>query len=132
MIGVDTNVLLRLFVADDELQHRASVAFFQNRSEAEPAYICLVVFLEFIWSLGRTYRYPQEIIYDFAARLLAARDILVEHQDMVASAIEQAAERRVGLADAVIAAKNAADGCELTVTFDRAAARRLPRMELLS
>lgn len=132
MIGVDANVLLRLFVADDEAQHRAALEFFAGRSEAEPAYVCLVVLLEFVWSLGRTYRYSQETVSDFVARLLDARDILFEREEVIVAALRQVAESRVGFPDAVIALKNAADGCGATVTFDRAAARRLPHMELLA
>ena len=132
MIGVDTNVLLRLFVADDETQHRAAVKFFAGRSETEPTYICLVVFLEFVWSLGHTYRYSQETVSDFVARLLDARDILFEREEVILTALQRATASGVGLADAVIALNNAADGCSATMTFDKAAARKLPNMELLS
>ncbi len=36
MIGVDSNLLLRLFVEDDADQHRRALEFFSERSAEEP------------------------------------------------------------------------------------------------
>jgi predicted nucleic-acid-binding protein len=132
MIGVDTNVLLRLYVADDLAQHRAAVSFFRARSDADPAFIRLIVFVEFVWSLRKTYGYSNKIIMGFVTLLLDARDILLEREDVIAGAVVEVERQRVGLVDALIALANKADGCSTTVTFDKIAARRIAAMELLS
>jgi predicted nucleic-acid-binding protein len=132
MIGVDTNVLLRLYVADNPVQHQAAVSFFQTRTDADPAYVRLIVLVEFVWSLRKTYGYSNEAIMTLVTLLLDARDMLLEHGDIVVGAVAEVERRRVGLADALIALANKADGCSATVTFDRSAARRIPSMELLS
>ncbi|TKT75372.1 type II toxin-antitoxin system VapC family toxin [Aquamicrobium sp. LC103] len=132
MIGVDTNVLLRLYVADDDKQHQAAVAFFSERTENDPAYICLIVLIEFVWSLRRTYKYPRDEVTALAARLLEARDIYVERADLIAEALDITGKSRIGLADAIIAIANLADGCTHTVTFDNKAARELNGVELLT
>jgi len=132
MIGVDTNVLLRLYVADDHAQHRAAVSFFQARTGADPAFVRLIVFVEFVWSLRRTYGYPNADVIALVRHLLDASDVRLERDDVIADAVVEADSRRVGLVDALIALANVADGCSATVTFDKIAARRIPTMELLS
>lgn len=132
MIGVDTNVLLRLYVRDDLAQHRAAVMFFQARTDADPAFVHLIVFVEFVWSLRRTYGYSNKDVMDLASRLLSVNDIRLEHRDVVADAILAVENLSVGLVDALIALANVAHGCSATVTFDKIAARRIPAMELLA
>ena len=43
MIAVDTNVLLRYILRDDERQFAASTAFFQARTMEDPAFVGLIV-----------------------------------------------------------------------------------------
>ena len=132
MIGVDTNVLLRLYVDDNPEQHRAAVAFFQTRTNTSPAFIRLIVFAEFVWSLRRTYGYSNKDVMILATHLLNVGDVQLEYRGVIADAIEAVQSRGVGFVDALIALANRADGCSATVTFDKVAARRLPEMELLS
>lgn len=132
MIGVDTNVLLRLYVNDDERQHEAARNWFAQRTPSDPAHICLIVLLEFIWSLRRTYGYPQSAIDDLLSALLASHDIVIEQAEVVAEALEHARSGRGSLQDMVIALTNRASGCVATVTFDKVAARKIPAMELLA
>jgi predicted nucleic-acid-binding protein len=132
MIGVDANVLLRFHVADNTAQHAAAAAFFADRSERSPAYISLVVLVEFVWSLRRTYGYGWDDIHALLGALTTARDICFERQDVVVDALSIAIEANSGLVDNIVALANRADGCTSTVTFDKAAVRGIPSLELLS
>jgi predicted nucleic-acid-binding protein len=132
MIGVDTNILLRLYVADDHRQHEVAATFFGQRSEDSPAFISLIVFVEFIWSLTRTYKYSWESVYSLVAALTAARDIVIEREQVVVDAMALAIENNVGFVDAIVAATHEAQGGGTTMTFDKKAASRIPSMELLS
>ena len=131
MIGVDTNVLVRLYVADDARQHAAAVDFFAQRSERSPAYVSLVVLIEFVWALAKTYKYGWDQIYGLVGALTAVRDVLIEREDVVSAALEQSIETNVGFVDAIIARANAEDGCSHTITFDKKTAQRISSMELL-
>lgn len=132
MIGVDTNVLLRLYVADDLTQHAAAAVFFSGRTQEEPAYIRLIVLVEFVWSLRRTYGYSKEAIATLVARILQAADIRFERADIIATALKTSEGSATGFVDALVALANLADGCSRTMTFDKIAARRIPSMELLA
>lgn len=130
MIGVDANVLLRLFVADNRAQHDRAVSFFSKRTQQDPAYVDLLVLAEFIWLLDRRYGYPMPSIVATLSELLDTADITIERADLVADALQHV-RRKVGLVDLLIAAKAEAAGCSKVVTFDRPAARDIPLMELL-
>ncbi|WP_024587218.1 type II toxin-antitoxin system VapC family toxin [Aliihoeflea sp. 2WW] len=132
MIGVDTNVLLRLYVADDASQHATASRFFGERTAESPAYISMIVFVEFIWALTRTYNYGWDRVFALIGALISAQDILIEREDAVTEALARAVEEKIDLVDALIARANADDGCSSTVTFDRKAARRLSSMQLLT
>ena len=132
MIGVDTNILLRLYVADHPAQHEAAAFFFSGRTEDEPAYIRLIVLVEFVWSLRRTYGYSRDDIATLVARMVDAADIRLERAEIVAHALKASDGSPIGFVDAVVALANLADGCSRTMTFDKTAARRMPGMELLT
>ena len=51
MIGIDTNVLLRLLVRDDEAQVRAAERFFATHCSPEnPGFVSLIVIVETAWA----------------------------------------------------------------------------------
>jgi predicted nucleic-acid-binding protein len=131
VIGVDTNVLVRLFVEDEPQQHKAAVAFFDARSSDDPAFVSLVTVVEFCWVLKRSYKQPQSEILDLVRRVLASKDSVVELAAYVDEAVEIASRTGGDFADVVIAEAGRRTACEKTVTFDRPAARAVPGMTLL-
>jgi predicted nucleic-acid-binding protein len=118
-------------VSDDANQYRLAHQFFAQRSMEDPAYVCLVVLIEFVWSLRRSYRYSESDAREAVRRMMSAADILLEKHELVEECM-MAANSDLGLADLLIAAGNLAEGCSHTVTFDKVAARGIPSMELLA
>ena len=53
MIGLDTNVLLRLFVEDDPAQTRPRAPPVDAATADEPCLVNSVVLAEFAWTLAR-------------------------------------------------------------------------------
>lgn len=132
MIGVDTNVLVRLVVDDDIKQFEVAKRFFGERSPADPAVVSLVVVAEAVWVLRNPYAFDAERVTDFVAAMLDSDDFLVENRSAVESAVNLARASRADIADCLIAAVATNIGATSTVTFDRVAARRIPGMELLT
>ncbi len=132
MIGVDTNVLVRLFVNDVQSQHDASLRFFGQRSKDDPAYVSLVVVVELIWALRGTYDYSMDSVRLALTSLLDSPDIHVQDRDVVAEAILRSSQPKVDLVDVLIAGLAATAGCSSTVTFDRTAAKRVPGLDLIT
>jgi predicted nucleic-acid-binding protein len=124
MIGLDTNVLVRLLVADDPVQTRRAARFVAEHCTPEaPGFINIVVLVELVWVLVSAYAYRPVQIVDALERLIAGADRVAEHHDEVRASL---ADYRAGLGDFVdilIGHVNRAQGCEATATFDRKATR---------
>jgi predicted nucleic-acid-binding protein len=131
LIGVDTNVLVRLFVDDDRRQHQLAVRFFDGRSATDAAFISLVTVVEFFWVMTRTYKRPPKATVELLAGMLESEDAVFEEADEVRQTIAVAQETGADLADLLIARGGAVAGCTTTVTFDQPAAKSVPGMELL-
>lgn len=131
MIGIDTNVLVRLFVKDNPQQTAAAVRFLMARSEDDPAFVSAVVLAELVWALDRTYKYAGAAIHEALAGLFESINIVIEREALMRTAVNLALERNADISDSIIAALASDAGAPKTATFDGSAARRIPSMELL-
>ena len=130
MIGVDTNLLVRLFVPV-EPQREIALAFFDKRSPADPGYVSLVVIAEFAWVLKRRYKYDFRKIGEGIQWMLDSDDFIVEARDRVEWALTQYTRSKIDFSDLLIARSAAVAGARRTITFDVNAAKYVPGMELL-
>lgn len=130
MIGVDTNVLVRLLTADDAAQHAMVLRFFEGRSGNDPAFVSAVTMAETIWVLRFRYRLPHADILEAVSSFLDTDDFVVEGRDMLSVARDIG--RPALLTDFLVAYLGERAGCSRIVTFDRRAAKSVPGMELLS
>lgn len=131
MIGVDTNVLVRVFVKDDKRQTERALRFLNQRSGEDPAFVSSVVLAELYWVLDRSYGYDDAAIFETFDWLFQSSNIVVEREELMMVALAVARERKADLSDSIIAAIAAQEGALHTVTFDSPAAQRVPGMELL-
>lgn len=132
MMGVDTNILVRLFIEENPQQTALAVRFFDARSVDSPAHISLIVIAEFAWVLGKTYKFGHDRIGAAIGQLLESSDVIIERADIVKGAVEKFDHAKIDLADLLIAEINRQAECQTTVTFDRNASKRIPGMELLA
>ncbi len=124
MIGLDTNVLVRLFVDDDPVQVRQAREFVRNRCDPDnPSFVDRVALCEMVWVLSAGYGFDRAEIADVIHKLLGSLDTVLEDGDEVHAALQVFRTRGVDFADALIGEINRARGCEATATFDRKAAK---------
>ena len=132
MIGIDTNLLLRLVVNDDERQSLAVERFIQQRSSADaPCYISNIVLVETVWVLETAYGFDRAMVADTLTMLFEVEQFDFESPEDVSAAVEAFRQSRVEFADCLLGRMNLLAGCEYTVTFDRKAAK-LPGFKLLT
>jgi predicted nucleic-acid-binding protein len=123
VIGLDTNVLVRHVLQDDDRQSAAASAFLDALEPDDPGFVSLPVVVEIFWVLRGVGQYRTEQITSVISALLSAAEVRVERSDLVARALRSTADG-ADFADALIAEIGRAAGCRTTVTFDRGAARR--------
>ncbi|OXT02608.1 hypothetical protein B7H23_06880 [Notoacmeibacter marinus] len=131
LIGLDANILLRAMLNDDTAQSPMAKNLLSSLGPERPGYIGVSVVLEIFWVLKRRYRVPKNEIADVFDAYLTIEHIEFESFDAIKRALSQFREEAVDFPDVLLAERNRADGCEMTMTFDQNAARRVNWMELL-
>ena len=121
MKGVDTNVLVRFFVEDDEKQaRRARAVVVAARSRGEPLIVPELAVAELVWVLRSRYRRPLPEIQRLVGAMLASPDFHFADRDLLSRAHRSWCSGQGDLADYVMREHAAAQGCDVVVTFDGA------------
>ena len=124
MIGLDTNILVRLLVADDPAQTALAQEFVRKRCTREsPGFINCVVLTEFVWVLASSYQYRRSEIALAVESLLDGVDRVLEYHDEMRAGLADFKSGRADFIDSIITRINRARGCQVTATFDRKAAK---------
>jgi len=122
MIGLDTNVLVRFLVRDDEAQYERVRRLIPREAQAgEPACISLIVLLETEWVLRSRYQLSKAEILSAFSDLLSAADLTFEDEAAIEEALYVWQDSGAQFADCLIGARYRALGCQTTATFDRVA-----------
>ena len=122
MKALDTNILVRFLVRDDEKQARAVYSVFkQAEMNGDRLIVPLLVVLEIIWVLESAYAVSREEILDALETLLLMPLLAFEAQPAIRRFITSARDSRADLADLLIAASAVFSGCDSVLTFDRVA-----------
>ena len=131
MIGLDTNVLIRLLTADEPVQLKAASRLLAaHDGQAGAFFINDMVLVELVWVLGRLYGFAPAEALTAIESLLDSDAFAFEDRDRLSHALGLCKAQRCAFADTMIALKNAAAGCEHTATFDKAM-RGLPAVQLI-
>lgn len=131
MIGIDTNVLLRLLLDDEPAQSARIEAWLASvPAAAGQIHIADVVLAETAWTLASAYRQSKAELVKGLRALLAEPVFSFEDRAAVEAAVAAFAAAASGFPDCLIVAKNQSLGCAATVTFDKRM-RRLPGVTLL-
>ena len=84
MLGLDTNVLVRLLVADDAAQTRRARGLVERAaSRDEPVLVSLPVIIETEWVLRSRYTFDKAAILASLSGLLAARELTFEDEPAI-------------------------------------------------
>lgn len=131
MIGIDTNILVRLLTDDDPVQAEAVRRLLMPLDTvAESVVINDIVLVETLWTLHRLYGFDRQTQLDVLNRLLSTITFRFENRDLVTQAVRLFASSNADFSDCLIATKNSGMGCEYTATFDQGMGK-LKGVELL-
>jgi predicted nucleic-acid-binding protein len=132
MIGIDTNVLLRLLVIDDPVQNALVRTFFESRTLEDPAFVSAITLAETVWSLRKAMGYSEKAVHHALTHLLAMEGLVFEHEEALLKELDRPTPFPSGIADQIVVWSCLSAGCSKVVTFDRKAATRIAAMELLA
>lgn len=120
MIALDTNILVRLILHDDEAQARAAERLLlRARRDDTPLFVADVVLCELVWVLKRRVGVSREEIASTLDRLLRTELIVVADMAVVENALAAYRAGKGDFADYLIREQSKAAGATEVATFDR-------------
>jgi len=119
MLGVDTNVLVRFLVRDDEVQFEKARKLIKREIAAgRRVFVSQLVLLETEWVLRSRYSLPKNLIIEAISGLLDAADVRFEDEPVIEEALFIWKDTTADFADCLIGTQNRRLGCRSTATFD--------------
>jgi predicted nucleic-acid-binding protein len=124
MIGIDTNVLVRFLIRDDEPQFEKARKLIKREVTAgRRVFVNQLVIMETEWVLRSRYSIPKAQMIVAISGLLDAIEIRFEDEPSIEEALFIWKDSSADFADCLIGAKNRRMGCRSTATFDTKASR---------
>jgi predicted nucleic-acid-binding protein len=124
MLGIDTNVLVRFLVRDEEAQFEKARKLIKREVAAGSSVLVnQLVLLETEWVLRSRYSLAKNLIIQAISGLLDASDVRFEDEPAVEEALFIWKDSAADFADCLIGAKNRRLGCRATATFDMKASK---------
>lgn len=124
MLGIDTNVLVRFLVRDDEAQFDKARRLIRREVAASGGVLLnLVVLAETEWVLRSRYGLQKTDLTEALSRLLDAAEVRFEDEPAVEEALFVWKDSAADFADCLIGAHNRRAGCRATATFDASAVK---------
>ena len=119
MLGIDTNVLVRFLVRDDDAQFDCARKLIKREvSAGRRVFVNQLVLLETEWVLRSRYGVQKTQIMESISSLLDAADVQFEDEPSVEEALFIWRDTTADFADCLIGAKNRRLGCRATASFD--------------
>lgn len=124
MLGIDTNVLVRFLVRDEDIQFEKARRLIKREVAAgRRVFVSQLVLLETEWVLRSRYSVPKNQVIEAISGLLDSTDVQFEDEPAVEQAIFVWRDSAADFADCLIGVRNRRLGCRATATFDVKASR---------
>ena len=128
---VDTSVILRILVKDDEGKVAAVERLLLSaRRSGKRLHVLPVAILEIVWVLEKVYKLDRRSIRELADAILNTGELIVENGDAFRKALAVYEEKNVKFADAVMGAWGIARGLKTVYTYDEKDFRRIGELEV--
>ena len=124
MIGLDTNVVLRLLLSDDPAQKMRAAKFIQQAIRLDTKIIItLAVVLEVEWVLRSSAKMNKAEVLNILNLLLESYDIEIDNEKVLEQALHIYENAASDFAECLFLAQYQRMGCSTMMTFDAKAAR---------
>jgi len=123
---VDTSVLLRFLIKDDDLKARAVEKLLLTASgKGTVLHILPVTMLEIVWGLEKVYKFGKKEVRELAEAIINTPQLKVEMGDVFLKALKAYEEKNVKFADAVMAYWGLEKKISIAYTYDEKDFRRI-------
>jgi len=124
MKALDTNILVRFLVKDDQSQAETVYRLFKKaESFKDVFYVPLLVTLETIWVLDAVYQISRTNILEAIHDILCLPILKFEAQPALKTFLADSRKNNADLSDILIACSAKLSGCDAVLSFDRKAVK---------
>jgi predicted nucleic-acid-binding protein len=128
---VDTNILIRLIVKDNDLKRKACEKLLERSKQKEVIlYILPIAILEVVWVLEKYYKLEKKVIREVVEAILNTPEFKCEMEEVFKKAIETYEEKNVKFADAVMGYWGLEKGLSTVFTYDEKDYKRIEGLEV--
>ena len=131
MIALDTNVLVRLVLRDNEAQAQRARKLLEAHAHSDASlFVSDVVLAEFAWVLRSRYALPDEAIAQTLRAMLDNATLALQSRSAAVEALRLFGQGGVDFPDCLVVALAQSCNCKAVATFDQGM-RTLPKVRLL-
>jgi len=128
---VDTSVILRLLVRDDEIQMKAAENLIrESGSRGVTLYLLPVTILEIVWVLEKVYKYEKKAVRELVEAIINTPQLKVEMDGVFRNALRIYEEKNIKFADAVMGCWGLDKGLKTVYTYDEKDFRRIEGLQV--
>lgn len=129
---IDTSVLLRMLVRDDDLKARACQRLLrESRKKDMLLYLLPVTILEIVWVLEKVYKFDRKKIRELVEAILNTPELKAELDDVFRKALVVYEEKNVKFADAVMGYWGLERKMSTVYTYDEKDFKRIEGLDVL-
>jgi predicted nucleic-acid-binding protein len=131
-VFVDTSVILRLLVQDDDLKAKAVENLIRTAPEQGIVlHIFPVTMLEIVWVLEKVYKYKKKAVRELAEAIINTPQLKVELADVFLKALKVYEEKNIKFADAVMGFWGMNKGITTAYTYDEKDFKRIDGLTVI-
>lgn len=128
---IDTSVILRLLVKDDEGKANACLKLLREaKRQGIALHLLPVAILETVWVLEKVYKYDRKSIREITEAILNTPELKTEMEEVFRKAISLYESRNVKFADAVMGYWGIEKGLTTAYTYDEKDFKRVEGLEV--
>lgn len=128
---VDTNVLIRLLIRDDDLKRKSCEKLLQRAKRKEIAlYLIPVTILEIVWVLEKYYKLDRKTVRELVEAVLNTPELKCEMEEIFRNALRSYEEKKIKFADAVISYWALEKGFSAIYTYDEKDFKKIEGIEI--
>ena len=124
MTGIDTNVLVRYIVQDDQSQAKSATNYIEKKlSKDNFGFINYIVICELVWVLEKCYNTSKQKIIQIIEQILHTAQLKVHNSQIVWLSLNDFRKGSADFSDYLIGRINLSKECISTITFDKKAGK---------
>lgn len=128
---VDTSVILRILVKDDDFKRKASERLIKEAKQKEISlFLPSIVILETVWVLEKVYKLNKKNIKELVEAILNTTELKIEMEEVLRKAVEVYAEKNIKFADAVMGHWGLNSDITVVYSYDEKDFKRIEGLEV--